>query len=441
MCDTVVALSSVTSDGKVYFAKNSDREPNEAQYLHLVEGSEHETGSMVNCTYISIPQIKKTNTVLLSQPFWMWGAEMGANDKGVVIGNEALFTKIKPGKKPGLIGMDMLRLALERSQSAEDALHILIGLIETYGQSGNCSFDHRLYYHNSFLVADRHEAWVLETADCHWAALRVKDFYSISNGITIERNWDLVSEDLIKFAIDRKWCKSKSDFNFKQCYSDFLYTRFSQAQKRRCETYSFLKQNCGRLDIHLFLSILRTHNTKNTNWRPDRSLTEWTICMHKGFGPIRNSQTTGSMVSRLSEEGDLHFVTATSAPCTGIFKPVWLDLELPLSKEPIPTNHFDMNTTWWKHEKVHRKVLKNYAERLPILKDKRDKIEMQMLKQSLSFIGKPKPERQFIEDQAFYNSEHLTEELITEFESDDLKGDQQWLYEVEWERHNKKAGM
>ncbi len=43
---------------------------------------------------------------------------MGVNEKGMVIGNEALFTKVKQEKAPGLIGMDLLRLALERGGDA-----------------------------------------------------------------------------------------------------------------------------------------------------------------------------------------------------------------------------------------------------------------------------------------------------------------------------------
>ncbi len=38
MCDTIVALGNSTVDGSVIFAKNSDRDPNEAQQIVLIKG-------------------------------------------------------------------------------------------------------------------------------------------------------------------------------------------------------------------------------------------------------------------------------------------------------------------------------------------------------------------------------------------------------------------
>ncbi|MBG0771886.1 MAG: C69 family dipeptidase [Anaerolineaceae bacterium] len=137
MCDTFVALKNATVDGSVIFGKNSDRDPNEAQELVLIPHAVHPEGSEVKCTYISIPQVRETNAVLLSKPFWIWGAEMGANEHGVVIGNEAVFTKVPYDKEPGLIGMDFLRLALERAATADEALDVMIELLEKYGQGGN----------------------------------------------------------------------------------------------------------------------------------------------------------------------------------------------------------------------------------------------------------------------------------------------------------------
>lgn len=54
-------------------------------------------------------QVGKTHAVILSRPSWLWGAEMGANELGVCIGNEAVWTKEPVGQGEALLGMDLLR--------------------------------------------------------------------------------------------------------------------------------------------------------------------------------------------------------------------------------------------------------------------------------------------------------------------------------------------
>ena len=75
-------------------------------------------------------------------------------------------------------------------------------LLEKYGQGGNCSYTRRLYYHNSFLIANPREAWVLETAGDYWAAKRVEGVRRISNVLTIERGWDLAHPEFIDHAVE-----------------------------------------------------------------------------------------------------------------------------------------------------------------------------------------------------------------------------------------------
>ncbi|MBL4887289.1 MAG: C69 family dipeptidase, partial [Flavobacteriaceae bacterium] len=229
MCDTFVALPTATEDQSVILAKNSDREANEMQALEYFEGAEYAPGEKLKCTYIEIEQVEKTNAILIGRPFWMWGAEMGTNDKGVAIGNEAIWTKMPLHKKNDrLLGMDLLRLALERADSAKKALEVICHLIETYGQGGIAGFkDKNMAYHNSFLIADKNEAWVLETADYLWVAKKVKHYYSISNGATIGGDFDLAHPELIATAIKKGWHKKGAKFNFSKAYSDWFYTVFS----------------------------------------------------------------------------------------------------------------------------------------------------------------------------------------------------------------------
>jgi len=109
MCDTLIACAEVTKNNTAIFAKNSDRPPNEAQHLIWLPAQSHSGGENVQCTYLEIPQVKDTNAVLLSKPFWMWGEEMGVNEHGLAIGNEAVFSMVPANKEPALLGMDLTK--------------------------------------------------------------------------------------------------------------------------------------------------------------------------------------------------------------------------------------------------------------------------------------------------------------------------------------------
>jgi len=380
VCDNFVAMGNATADGSVIFGKNSDREPNEAHELVMIPHAVHEVGENVVCTYKDIPQVKETNAVLLSKPFWIWGAEMGANEHGVVIGNEAVFTKVPYQKEPGLIGMDFLRLALERASSANEALELMINLLEKYGQGGNCGFAHEMYYHNGFLIADPHEAWVFETAGEHWAAQKVEDVRSISNVISIGSQWDLASDDLINYAVDRGWCKGPDNFSFSRCYSDFIFTKFSGGQDRLCRSMGLLSSRIGIIDVPFAMALLRDHGPEtDENWQPGKGLTGAEICMHASFGPVRISQTTGSMISHLTSDLNTHWVTGTAAaPCTSVFKPVWIDSGLP-DLGPSPSETYDDATFRWRHENLHREILRDYAARIKMVEGSRRNLEAEFL--------------------------------------------------------------
>jgi dipeptidase len=356
-----------------------------------------------------------------------------------VIGNEALFTKVPYDKTPGLIGMDILRLALERGNSAEEALEVIIQLIKEYGQGGDCGFDHQLFYHNGFLIADRNGAWVLETAGEHWAAEKVRDVRSISNAISIGSHWDRASEELVSHAEEKGWCKGREDFKFDRCYSDFIFTRFSDGRKRQCRTMALLNTRRNTIDLPFAMQLLRDHGSEHDgDWQPGTGLTGAEVCMHASFGPVRVSQTTGSFIAHLSPEGNTYWVTGTAAPCTSIFKPVWFDSGLPFLK-PRPNGKYNARTLWWQHENLHREILRDYGLRMAEIRSEREALEASMRDTAvLKMNESPNACREFTK-KCFEESKRLEKEWLERIKNLPIRRGRSWLDKIAWQKFDRLA--
>ncbi|NLB54139.1 MAG: peptidase U34, partial [Syntrophomonadaceae bacterium] len=373
MCDTLVAMGNSTRDKSVIFAKNSDRQPNEPHIMIRVPRKNYKKGGKVKLTYIEIDQAEETYEVLLLKPSWIWGCEMGCNEFGLNIGNEAVFTREKYGPD-SLIGMDMVRLALERTRTSEEALDLMIGLLEQYGQGGNCGFEKPFTYHNSFLITDLNSAWVLETAGKYWAAEKVDDVRSISNGLTIGTKFDKAHPELITHAIEKKWCKNQQDFHFARCYSDPLYTHFSGSKNRNYSTFSCLDTEKPHVTVKTVMNILRSHNI-NTEGLQFNKPSLKSVCMHGG-GPI-GDHTTGSYVACLKEKRPMYWVTGSSTPCISVFKPLWL-----IDGEPITftqDEEIEAIQYWMKRELLHRMIIMNQIPDMERFYRERDELETELL--------------------------------------------------------------
>ena len=319
MCDT---MGRIVSEKLALFAKNSDRSPNEPQVVEFYKREKH-AEKTVKCTYISIDQVPETNAIILSRPVWLWGGEMGVNEHGVCIGNEAVFTKGKYGKE-SLIGMDLLRLALERANNAYSAVKVITDLLERYGQGGNCGYDKNFEYDNSFLIMDRKEIYVLETAGKNWV-YRKGQAASISNGLTIGEDGDVYSE-------------GRCDFRKK--HSDFLFTKFSASALRQ-------KTTCTHKLDNVFdrFAALRQHTVDDPMCRGTVS----SVCMHAG--DLIADQTTALMVVELSDQIKV-YITGSSRPCLSVFKPYGFEAG------GIISEGVDNDAQYWKEtEKRQRKLL------------------------------------------------------------------------------------
>ncbi|XP_074117408.1 secernin-2 isoform X1 [Sminthopsis crassicaudata] len=300
-CDCFVSLPPASALPAVIFAKNSDRPRDEVQEVVLVPSRTHAPGSLLQCTYIEVDQVERTYSVILSRPAWLWGAEMGANEHGVCIGNEAVWTQEPVGQEEALLGMDLLRLGLERGSSSQEALKVITSLLEQYGQGGSCREDPIPFcYHNTFLLADRKEAWVLETAGKLWAAQRIQEgSRNISNQLSIGADITMEHPELRAHAQKQGWWDGQTPFDFAQVFSLVHQPVRMEAAKARFRAgQELLKQNQGGVTAVTMMGILRNKESG--------------ICMDSG-----GFRTTASMVSVLPQDPSqpcVHFLTATPDP-------------------------------------------------------------------------------------------------------------------------------
>ena len=398
MCDTILASPENTAEHVMLFGKNSDRRRNEAQAVEYFPQADHEPGSLLKCTYISIPQAARTHAVLLCRPFWIWGAEMGANEHGVAIGNEGIHARRPAPEEPALVGMDLLRLGLERASTAAAAVSVMTELLEQYGQGGNCGHLAADYYNNGFIVADPDEAFVLETVGREWLVERVHGVRTISNAYSIGSGAERVSAGLPALLRDFGWRENAAP-DYAAVITHPNREHIGNAGLRRARSTALLSARAGRLNALNMMQILRDHGTESPPgaWTPQHAV-QRTLCAHAGVAD-KPGQTVGSLVAELNRGAAVHWVTGTAAPCLSIFKPLFMDVPLP-AHGPRPNDGFDPRTLWWRHEQLHRAaILGDFAGFLDEIALERDALEQDFHRQVSAVKSGSRAERaQFVNE-------------------------------------------
>jgi secernin len=303
MCDTLCA----PGPRGMVFAKNSDRPPGEVQ-IAWPFGRRASAGCSLRTQYLSIGDTG-AHAAFLSCPTWLWGAEHGVNEHGVAIGNERVSTTHDAAAAtPRLIGMDLVRLGLERARSAAEAVDVLTGLLETCGQGGIADATRQEGYDSSFLIADPTQAFVLETAGSDYAVAPFPAGVAISNRITLE-------------VFDR----------FRDPAEDTAFADVRLAASRR-----FLASAAsGGLTPAATAAHLRDHGTGP--WGSpgtvgpvhppptgvDTDGSGVSVCMHVGGVVV----TTASMIAELSPDladgAPLRVFVAAGSPCVSVYVPAF----------------------------------------------------------------------------------------------------------------------
>ena len=314
MCDTLCAIGS----DRTLFAKNSDRPVAEVQ---LVESfAPRPAGGQLRAQYIAVDD-SGAFALLGCRPEWLWGLETGVNEHRVAIGNEKVFTVDNPyAVEPALLGMDLVRLGLERSRTADEALAVMTELLARHGQGGVGDRTHDEPYFSSFLLADPRRAWVLETSGRTWAARPVDQTAAISNRLTLGPDWTRASDDV----------RAGTDFDtYRLARAPTGHADIRLAANRAC-----LAAGSEVLTPRILAAQMRHHGERpwgppggdltSVSAPPPATMPDGTgvsVCMH-----VRGYQATASsMIAELPADPGrpARAWVAPGSPCVSVYVPVF----------------------------------------------------------------------------------------------------------------------
>jgi hypothetical protein len=149
-----------------------------------------------------------------------------------------------------------------------------------------------------------------------------------------------------------------------------------------------------------------------------------TVCMHGGGGLVHGSVSTGSWVSELSPDGVRHWATGTAAPCCGLFKPVRVAEPVEVGR---PTDRAENESLWWRHERLHRAVLRDPARLLPLFAAERDAVEAR-------WIAEPPGSAD-----AFAEGDRLLAEWTARVAAEPAADTRPWWARRYWNTRNRRA--
>jgi secernin len=352
-CDVVVALGRATVDGHTLFGQNSNRPAGASQPLYRSVGREFAAGEKTRTQFRDLPQARRTHSVLGSRPEGWWGYSHGINDQGLAIGCGALNYKLRCSE-PGLTGGDLVRLGLERCCTGRQAVDLLTGLVERYGQGPSPGPFASLASDNAFLIADPREAFAVEAAGKHWVYQEIREVRALSNVSVIRQDWDRISHGLAEVTITHGWWPADgSKLDFAGTLSEDPVGQASGLRRWGRATLLLEEQN-GHIDASFLRRILSDHyegthfevNPLATNGGPVP------VCHHVS-GP-RGSTTAASWVAQLGSTPQRLPVAWCSfgPPCHNIYFPLFLDGEPPLSFT-VGGRDSSATSLWWQVQRLH----------------------------------------------------------------------------------------
>jgi dipeptidase len=327
----VVALAPTTADGRTLFGHNCNRPGEETLSLVQVPGKGFEPGESVETTFVRLPQLRRTHSVLAGQVRGQWGYQHGVNDHNVAIGQTSILTRLAP-EGSGLTGSDLVRLGLERASSAMQAADLLGDLITRLGHGLAAQVSRGdPEVSPAFLIADPTEAYVLASCGSHWALQDISSLRALGGVCHLHQDWSRLSHGLADLAISRGWWPadgSKLDFEATLCLPSPTSAR---ALRRYGRAMLLLEQQRGHHKIATLRRLLCDHFDGCPDEVDPCGLRHPapSLCCH-GIGRGQPGTVASFLVQLAATPHGLPVAWyAFGTPCTSVYLPLFFEGELP----------------------------------------------------------------------------------------------------------------
>ncbi len=250
-CTNLIVGKKASVDGAVMCSYNADSYGAFMKLCHY-PSAHHSKGTMrkiydwdTNVYHGAIPEAEETYNVIGN-----------INEYQVTIGETTFTCREETIDTTGIIDYgSLIYIALQRSRTAREAIHVMTSLVEKYGY---CSEG------ETFTICDPNEAWIMEmvgmghgSKSAVWVARRIPDdaICAHANQSRIgrfplnDKQNVLYSKNVIKYAKEQGWYTgADSNFSFKDAYArpDFEGRRFCEAR-----VWSFFRHFDDSFDKYL----------------------------------------------------------------------------------------------------------------------------------------------------------------------------------------------
>jgi dipeptidase len=249
----------------------------------------------------------------------------------------------------GLGWPEIGQLVLQRCRTSREAVEMFGRLIDQYTFNG---FENTSCPNLTFIMADAKEGWILEATRHHWVAKRCPDdggiFYA--NQAQIGSEYDMGSSDLISYAVANHWYDPKSGkkFSFRDAYGVKLNAPGNTMREERARR--LLAGKLGSATVQDLEIVLRDHYEDTTSYVTPHTRTPRTICV----SATQSSQIYHLRGDKPEEAGNVMWSLA-SAPCLGIYTPIWAGYQGGIPQEwSRGSNSFSPDSAWWTFERIQR---------------------------------------------------------------------------------------